>query len=697
MKKIKKINLFRPGLLLLAVIIILMILPRVDRQSFVYELNQPWRYQLLTADFDMPILRDSASARVLRDSIEAGFVPFARYDTDVVKKSTERLNAMLPAGTDRSTAGYLSGLLEEVYMRGLMDAKLYDKIHSHENQPRIRMAGQKDGAQALETVDASAMFSPSQAYEYIDSAYSSRSGQGHKLEGETAKALSLSLLPNILADTVNNKKFLDQERLVVDAALGVIKKGQRIVDRGEIITPQVYTNLNTYVEMLDRNQSIDKSHTYFYVGQGIYVFMCLLIYYFYLKLYRPAYYHDKKRLSFLMMMITMFVVFAVLMFEYFANGLDYVPFAAVPVIVMIFYDSRTAIFSLIVTVLLAAIVAIYPLNFIFLEIMVGVIATFSIQQLSQRSQLLRTAIYTFITYAIGYFALCLLVTGNLDSFQWRTIGAFGINAVTLSFAYILVVIIEKIFGFTSIVTLVELSDINNPLLRKLAEDAPGTFQHSMQVSMLASEAARTIGANTQLVRTGALYHDIGKMESPIFFTENQHGVNPHSGLNPATSAQKIISHVTAGMNIASKHKLPEVIKNFITEHHGRSLARYFYNTAVNEEGAENVNADDFRYPGPNPRSKETAILMMADSVEAASRSLKDYSPQAISALVDKIIDAQMAEGLYKDSPISFKDVETVKDTFKKRLSTIYHSRVAYPEIQKEKTDKEEKREGDEKE
>ena len=266
--------------------------------------------------------------------------------------------------------------------------------------------------------------------------------------------------------------------------------------------------------------------------------------------------------------------------------------------------------------------------------------------------------------------------------NWHVIGTFAINSVILSFTYILIVVLEKIFGFTSTVTLVELSDINNPILRRLAEEAPGTFQHSMQVSTLASEAARAIGANTQLVRTGALYHDIGKMESPIFFTENQHGVNPHAGLNPETSAQKIISHVTGGLQMASKAKLPAVIKDFIAQHHGRSLTRYFYNTAVNENPDKYIDPAKFQYPGPNPQSRETAILMMADCVEAASRSLPDYSAATINALVDRIIDGQAAEGLFKESPISYRDVEIVKETFKKRLATIYHSRVAYPTIHK---------------
>lgn len=694
MKYFKKLHLIRLGLLLGAIAIILFLLPHADHQSYTYELNQPWRYQLLTADFDMPILRDSTSAKRMKDSIDAGFIPFVKRDNEGAEKNVQRFLTAIGTNSAPQETAVLAHLLKEVYQRGIVDAKMYAHINKGPH-PRLRIAGIKDGAGALETIDAAEVLSPSKAFEFIDSAYSSRRmlEQHHPLEGEVAKALGLSLTPNLVSDTAADLKYLNQEYLAVNGALGVIKTGQRIVDRGEIITPQIYTNLNTYVEMVERNTGKTTSHTYFYVGQALYMLLLFGALYIFLSLYRKTLYDNIKMMCFLMSFITLFVVFAVLMFEYIGYGIYYVPFAAVPVTIMIFSDSRTAIFSLFITVLIAALVAVYPLQFIFLEVMVGLVATFSLRQLSQRSQLLRTALYTLLVYVVGYFTLCLVVEGDLVNFQWRVVGAFAINSVILSFAYILILIIEKVFGFTSTVTLVELSDINNPVLRQLAEDAPGTFQHSMQVSTLASEAARAIGANTQLVRTGALYHDIGKMESPVFFTENQHGVNPHTGLNPEVSAHKIISHVTAGLGIAAKKKLPEVIRNFIREHHGRSLTRYFYNTAVNDQGEKNVEKSKFRYPGPNPRSKETAIVMMADAVEAASRSLKDYSPDSISALVDKIIDGQAHEGLFRDAPISFRDVETVKKTFKKRLSTIYHSRIAYPEIKKDESTSADRNEG----
>lgn len=684
MKKIfSKINMIRAGLLVGAVAIILLILPRPDLQSYSYEPNQPWKYPLLTAPFDMPILRDSASISGLRDSIDRAFVPFAKRQDTVSTANVARLRAMIAPYVSLSEAHELTSLLSEVYGNGVVEPDVYDIIHK-QGHKTLRMADETPEVNAVATIDADAMLSPAAAFQFIDSAYLARHGlENRHVDQNVATALNACLTPNVVLDTASDKKYRYQEYLNVTAAQGIIKKGQRIVDRGEIVTPQIYTNLNTYQEMLAGQKQGEHPDTYYIIGQALYILIIFSALYLFMATYRPRFFSDIRKMTFLVSFVTLFVIFAVLMFEGFSNGLYFVPFAAVPVIILIFFDSRTAIFSLLATIMLSAMVATFPYNFIFMELSAGMAATFSINQLSKRSQLLRTALISFLVYALTYFCICLIADGNLQNFSWRLIGAFAVNAVILSFAYVLIFVIEKVFGFTSTVTLVELSDINNGLLRRLAEEAPGTFQHSMQVSTLAAEAARAVGANTQLVRTGALYHDIGKMNGPIFFTENQHGVNPHEGLDPETSAHKIISHVTDGLAMASKEKLPLVIRNFIAEHHGRGMAKYFYNTAVNNapEG-KTVDKTPFTYPGPNPQSKETTILMMADAVEAASRSLRDYSQKSIDALVDRIIDGQEADGLYHDSPISFKDIETVKNTFKKRLGTIYHARVAYPEIKK---------------
>lgn len=676
-----RLSVLRILLALASVTVLLWLTPRADHQSFSYELNQPWKYPLLTAEFDMPIMRDSASARIMRDSIDAKFIPFVERKQGVPAQVIERLRKGLDEHDTNGNSQLVMTLVGEAYSRGILTSELYDRLHTR-GLTTVRINVAKGNDRDLATIDATGMLSPAKAFEMIDSAY--QATEHTRLDPGITKALNICLEPNIILDSVSDQKFRNQENISVNAALGVIKKGQRIVDRGEIITPQIFTNLNTYQEVLERNQSTNDSGTYFLVAQALYILICITVLYLYLHLYRPTFFGSLRKMTFLMTFITVFIAFAIEMFEFFSAGLYLVPFALVPIVIMVFFDSRTAIFSLLAAVLVTALIATFPFQFIFMQLMVGLCATFSIRQLSRRSQLLRTALITFAGYVICYVTLTLLTEGNLHSFSWKIIGTFGINCVVLSFAYIFIVVVEKVFGFTSTVTLVELSDINNPLLRRMAEVAPGTFQHSMQVSTLAAEAARAIGANTQLARTGSLYHDIGKMESPIFFTENQHGVNPHAGLDPETSAQKIISHVTDGLALASRHKLPAVIRDFISQHHGKGVTRYFYNTALNNASdPETVDIRKFRYPGPDPQTKETAILMMADAVEAASRSLPEYTPEAIDSLVDRIVDGQIKEGLFKESPISFQDVETVKNTFKKRLGTIYHSRIAYPELKKQ--------------
>ncbi len=669
---------------LIASVIVVLLLMKSDHQNFSYELNQPWRYPLLTAEFDTPVMRDSVSAQLMRDSIDRAFVPFVYRDYRGAARNVDRFVKIIGNYVKPDEAVFLGKKLTEVYNRGVISAELYDHIHSFAHS-QLRVSDESEDMNAVKVIDASGMMSPNMAYKAVDSAFvAAKSTATHeaRLSVDVAKALNASLQPNILIDSVSDSRFRDQEYLNVNSALGVIKKGQRIVDRGDIIDAQIYTNLNNYIDMLDKTESKTLSKKFFTTAQTLYIVMLFTLLYLFLALYRRRLFEDFKIVTFIVSLITFFVVIAIESADVFNSGLYLIPFAGVPIIITVFTDARTAIFSYVICILMIALAAPFQFQFVVIQFVVGISATFCIHRLSRRSQLLRTALVTFALYNVCYAMMLTLSEGTITAFSWRMVGVFAINSVLLSFAYLLILVVEKIFGFTSTVTLVELSDINSPILRNLAEVAPGTFQHSMQVSTLAAEAARAIGANTTLVRTGALYHDIGKSESPIFFTENQHGVNPHAGLDPETSARKIISHVTDGLAIASREKLPQVIKNFISEHHGKGVTKYFYNTAVNESPDGVVDKSRFEYPGPNPESKETTILMMADAIEAASRSLKDYSPESINALVDKIIDGQMADGLYNESPINFRDINVIKDTFKKRLATIYHSRIEYPEIHK---------------
>jgi putative nucleotidyltransferase with HDIG domain len=358
------------------------------------------------------------------------------------------------------------------------------------------------------------------------------------------------------------------------------------------------------------------------------------------------------------------------------------PYAIVPVVVRTFFDSRTALFTHLTIVLLCSLMAPNPHEFFILQTIAGMVVTFSLKDLSERSQLIRCAFFIYLSYAISYTGILLYMEADLSKINWLMFLYFGINFILLMFAYVLVYMLEKVFGYVSGITLIELSNINKPLLRKLSEVAPGTFQHSMQVSILASEAVEKIGGNAPLVRTGALYHDIGKTANPAFFTENQTNVNPHEQISYEQSAQIIIGHVTEGVKIAEKASLPQSIIDFISTHHGRGKAKYFYLNYKNQFPGKEIDEDKFTYPGPNPFSKETAILMMADSVEAASRSLKNHTEEEIKDLINRIIDTQLADGLLKDAPLTFLDIEKVKQVFLDKLKIAYHTRISYPEEKK---------------
>jgi putative nucleotidyltransferase with HDIG domain len=336
--------------------------------------------------------------------------------------------------------------------------------------------------------------------------------------------------------------------------------------------------------------------------------------------------------------------------------------------------------------LICSLAALFPYEFLLLQILVGIVVVFSLKELSLRSQLFRCSLFVILSYITGYLSLVIFQEGDFSKINWEMMIYFGIQFFLLTLSYTLIYMLEKIFGYISPITLVELSNINTPLLKKLSETAPGTFQHSIQVSILAMEAGEKVGADTQLLRTSALYHDIGKIHNPAFYTENQKGINPHDQLPFEQSAQIIISHVADGVKIAEKAGLPSTIIHFIKTHHGHGKTKFFYNSFKNDFPDKPINDEIFTYPGPNPFTKETTLLMMADSVEASSRSLKVYTDENIRELVNRIIDGQIADGLMNNAPITLKDIEIVKDVFVKKLKTMYHTRISYPELHNHNTD-----------
>lgn len=651
-----------------AATMIVYFMPRMTRNHYTYEENRPWAYSLLRAPFDIPVYRDSATVKRMTDSIDNSLVPIFRRDDAQGRQVMARIAAA--DSIPRHMRSRLEAALARVYRQGIVDAATAALIARGEltevkfNENNVNV-----------TRKTSNYLSQRGAYAYIDSLMSG--ADAHR--AFQAAGLSALLLPNIVEDREATRQYRESLIQPVVAGVGLIQKGEKIIGPAEIVTPQLYQVLQTYELMLDKQSSFDRSQRInSYAGKAIFVMLLLGMLYTYMYFYLPGGMQRVKLVLLPLLLLVVFFIFTVLVSKVFRSGIYTVPLAILPIMVAVFYDSRTAFFSYVIEVLLCAVAASYPLEFVSVEMVAGTFVLFSLRDLSRRSQLLRSALVGFVAYVASYVGFELMMAGTLGALSWRLIGYFGINAVLISFAYILIFVVEKLFGLVSTVTLVELSDINNRTIRELSRECPGTFQHSMAVSNLATEAAHRIGANVQLVRAGALYHDIGKIDNPAFFTENQYGVNPHDALTPVQSAGIIVRHITDGLRRAEKAKLPKAVRDLIAQHHGRGRAKYFYTMECRNHPDKEVDPAPFTYPGPNPQTREASVLMMADSVEAASRSLTDHSPEAISNLVNRLIDGQVADGLHNESPLSFRDIKEIKETFISRLRSMYHARVQYP-------------------
>jgi putative nucleotidyltransferase with HDIG domain len=491
------------------------------------------------------------------------------------------------------------------------------------------------------------------------------------------------LSPNLTYDKERSEASLNELHTSIPLASGIVQRGQKIIDRGEIVDAKKYNILISYqkeTERRDENQKGVLSLTI--LGQVLYVLIIISCFTIYLTLFRKDYFEKPRSAIMLYSLILFFVVLTSLMVSHSVLHVYILPYAMVPIFIRVFMDSRTAFMAQTTMILICASILQHPLDFIAVELMGGLAAIFSLRELSSRSQLFWTAVIITAVSVLTDLSLEWIQSSDLTKVNFSKINYLAINGILLFCSYPLLYLIEKTFDFTSNITLIELSDMNKTLLRKMSEVAPGTFQHSIQVGNLAAEIANKIGAKSQLVRTGAMYHDIGKIVNPIYFTENQSGVNPHEKMGSIDSAQIIISHVTEGIKLAEKYNLPNVIKDFISTHHGLGKTKYFYIQYKNSHPNDDIDELLFTYPGPNPFTKEQAILMMADTVEAASRSLPDYTEKSIRELVNKLIDGQVAEGYFKECPITFRDIAYAKTVLIEKLKTIYHTRLSYPELKK---------------
>lgn len=667
-----------PIFFIIAVVIISYFAPRETKVSYDETEGRPWRYGLITAPFDFPVYKAKAQLDQERDSIMKEYIPY--YSQDKTRGERSIIIFTNDAEASNIPAEYISYIqkkMGEIYSVGVVSVVDYEKFAGDKSSQQLYLI---DGDNNIAEIrNLSSFFTSKQAYEkLIDDAPNS-------VDQQKLQALDLNnyIFDNIVLNKDLSNKAKDELFLKVPFAEGNVLAGQKIIDRGEIVTAKTVHVLNSLQKIREEREGTGSRQSWMVLGDVILITVFIFSFMTYLIFFRSREYADRRNVLF---MLTMIVLSSVLTGIFVKIGLSVyiIPYAIATIMVRTFIDSRTAMLSHLVIIVISSLMVPSPQEFLMLQIPVGFACIFSLKDLSERSQLIKASFFILMTYAIVYVGVVLALRGDFKQIDPLMFLYFAINFMFVMFAYLLVYICEKTFGFISGVSMIELSNINKPLLQKLSEVAPGTFQHSMQVSNLAAAVAVRIGANASLVRTGALYHDIGKMSDPAYFTENQlPGVNLHKGLPYKESARIIIRHVTEGVKIAKKYNLPQQIIDFIETHHGKGKVKYFYNSYKNEHPDEIVDPADFMYPGPNPYSKETAILMMADTVEAASRSLKEYTEESISDLVDKLVQSQLNDGLLSNAPITFRDIEIAKGIFKDKLKIIYHTRIVYPELTEE--------------
>lgn len=663
------------GTVIVVVLLLVYFLPRETKFGYEYEQGRPWRYNSLIATFDFPVYKTPDEVKAERDSALSQFQPFYTEDVQIAQRQIAAFETAWRAGrfgdVPAHCLNHVDKMLRGVYEAGMVPSADLSQM-AKERTPGVRVV---EGTEAV-TRPITELYSTRSAYEYI--VYADTINFPRELLARCN--INEYLSPNLSIDSAKTSAVREDLLAAVSPASGMVQSGQRIIDRGEIISAEQYKILQSFERETVRRNDPSKGMWQVVTGQVIFVLCVIVAFVFYLRLFRREYLRSPHSILLLSSLIAIFPLITYVMVDQKFLNVYMVPYAMVPIFVRIFMDSRTAFMTMVCSVILSSLALHSNYEFVVVQFMSGMTAIYALRDLTERSQLLRVALAVFVTSSaimLGYDLSQGIEFSHLD----RSMYVYNaVNGVLLLFAYPLLYMIEKLFGFTSSVTLVELSNTNNSVLRRMSKVAQGTFVHSLQVANLAAEVADKIGAKPQLVRTGALYHDIGKMLNPAFFTENQTGVNPHDELTEERSAQIIISHVTEGLKLADKYHLPKVIRDFISTHHGRSQVKYFYIQWKNKHQGEEPDAKLFTYPGPNPFTREQAILMMCDAVEASSRSLKEFTEESIKELVNRIIDGQVQAGYFRECPITFRDIADAKRVLAESLKTIYHTRIAYPEL-----------------
>lgn len=676
-RKLKWRNfLSRTLLVLITVLLIVWALPRNESKQFRYDIGKPWMYGSFIAKFDFPIYKTDETIKEQEDSLLETYQPYYNYDPSVEKKQVSKFLADYQNGIPGLPHNYvrlIADRLHRLYQAGIMDTPEYNEAY-RDSTSQVRLVS----GNSAQSISLGCVYSTLSAYEqlFIDEQIA--------MQRPILQRCNLNnyIEPNLIYDKGKSETERNDLLSSIPPASGMVMSGQKVIDRGDIVDEYTYRVLSSFEREIKRRSATQTQITNTIIGQMIFVTLMVFLFTMYLGLFRRDYFNKPRSIAMLYTLITLFPVVVSLMMRHNFLSVYMLPFAMVPIFVRVFMDSRTAFVCHVTMILICTTAVRYQYEFIIIQLVAGLIAIYSLRELTRRAQVFKTAILVGIGSTFVYLALQLMQDNDFSSMDHDMYYHFVVNAVLLLIAYPMMYIIEKMFGFVSSVTLFELSNTNRGLLRDLSEIAPGTFQHSITVGNLAAEIANKIGANALLVRTGALYHDIGKMKNPVFFTENQAGVNPHDTLTYQESARIIISHVTEGVKLAERENLPTIIRDFIVTHHGTGITKFFYIKYKNEHPEEEVDPAPFTYPGPNPFTREQAILMIADGVEAASRSLPEYTEESISTLVNRMIDQDVTDGYFKECPITFRDLAIAKLVLIERLKAIYHTRISYPEMKK---------------
>ncbi len=681
-------------LFLSSIILVVALYPREGKFWYEYQKGKPWLHESLMAPWDFPVLKSEAEVKRERDSLLANFAPYFDYDSVMAHKSSDQFLAHVDELAmdirenhydywDRSFYEELRDelLLEltEIYDRGVLDSgSATEGIVAGSDRVTV-VRGRVATELPLERV-----YTHKGAYDALNS---TRNRMAESVEtdyggfySELLRRVDLYsiLQPNLTYNEERSRGAREALLRTLIPTRGLVQERELIINRGEIVNQQNYQVIESlrsdYEERLGRYGTLSVT-----IGKFILVVSCYFILYLFLYHFRPEVLDSLLKTVFIILLVLLFTGATRFVVSVPALNVYLIPFGLIAIVIRTFYDSRLALFILLITIMLAGFMVPNSFEFVFLTFIAGVIAIFSLTNTYRRGRLFFTSLMVAISYSVVYSGIGIIQEGSIVDINYVNYGWFAVNGVLLLMVFPITFIFEKAFGFLSDATLFELSDTNQPLLRRLAEEAPGSFQHSLQVANLAAEAAQAIGGNDLLVRVGALYHDIGKMVKPQFFTENSSSnFDPHKELSPEESAKMIIDHIEKGVELAKKYNLPSQIIDFIVTHQGTTTAYYFYHKHLEANAGKDVDDSLFTYPGPKPFSKETAVLMMADAVEAASRSLPGYSKESIGQVVESVIDNQLADGQFSDSPITLKDISVVKAVLKNRLSNIYHARIAYP-------------------